>query len=234
MRMIGYMRLAVLAASLGGLTTIGPLAFATDESTQPGQDFARRVNPVTRMCHDIHLAQQMICHGRDHKRPEFLLLAAEILASTPCIEKTRAADLTQKGMIDRNAPEQLLEEARGMSKTPYMRALADRIAPLVAERARGAEKAPATYVGHVDRKEKCSFRIRFRGGEAAFVTAFPFNGVSDLDLYVYDAATGEMVNSDVGVSPNASVEWFPTADHDYNVVVKHYAGPATGFRLTSN
>lgn len=77
-----------------------------------------------------------------------------------------------------------------------------------------------------------AYDVEFVGGELAEVGVVGA-GVSDLDLYVYDAS-GELVASDTSLSDFCLVQFTPEETGVYRIVVENYGGDLTVYDIVTN
>lgn len=170
---------------------------------------------------DLALAYQLIQYGRANKNAESLLLAAQIIHKTPTEELKynveKPAETKGKVKVWDNSPKALLAEAKKLSSSAAVEALAAATAKILEEETRGTVGPPLKAAFTIYTNEVITTRpVEFFGGERAKVFV-SLNGVSGRCVLDVLDQNGNVVARDSLPGNYYSVEWVPTFTSSYRI-----------------
>jgi len=220
-----------------------------EDTVNEDEKAGAKVSAETQAVKDLHLAGQLSEWGREHKNPTALLVAAQILKSTPSQEqeadkKTESSGLDKKGAAAEDdtqgsvaTAESLLEEAKAMAEGQ-----AQMVAMIEAEEAvkasRGSIMGPGCVIdrisGNPDRDEDVwtGEHLVFKGDELAAV-GNEGDGDTDLNLFVFDENQNKIRQS-TGNSDREIVGWVPSWTGPFIVVIKNHGRRSNMYKLCWN
>ncbi len=213
----------VLAAALA-TSSLTAIAGSRKVNADPARGDA---TPALTAVETARTAHQLVRYGDASKDPLALITAARMLRETGARpgdsrpERSRAND---KGKADKPASdarfsvEAILARARTLagSRTDLL-ALVDDVA---GSTVRGAASGPWRWTEVVNGGATDTYRITFRGGEAAAI-AISGDGDSDLDLYVYDEQ-GNLICKDESASDDMLCRWHPRWTGPFLIRVRNH------------
>lgn len=219
---------------------------AQAQATQPAADKqgpnagakATSDSPEAQAVQRLQMAYQLAAYGQQQKDPLALTTAARILKQTPVKEQARqkktegTAPAQEAAKKDKPAvtAESLLEQAKQMAAgNETVLALVQQVET---ERSRGAVSGPNEHPDRVKARTTDSYRIAFRGGEAARVAVIG-DGDTDLDLYVYDE-NGNAIASDTDGTDRCVVEWVPRWTGTFTVRIANLGNVYNEYVLLTN
>ena len=184
------------------------------------------------------MAYNLIAYGRSEQSPQALILAAEIIGTTPI--KAGEDDQFQQEQGQQAAdveaaevsPAALLAEADRMADDENVRALAQSVERRLAERSRGEIDGPRQLSGGVGPNGNATWNGVFRGGELASVTVAGY-GDADLDLYIYDDR-GNLIVQDTSPDFNPTCTWTPIYTGKFTMQIVNCSPNSAGYRLFHN
>jgi len=204
------------------------MAFAKEEKAETA--------PVPATESSIAMAAQLSKYGYANNDALSLIQAARLAkqlgVQAADLEKTAEGGAddqgTKAGKVSLD-PAQLLADAKAMAKDDGMLlALIDDVNTNV----RGASNGRQYNCTNVRAHGTDQYRIRFRGGEAAIVTAIG-DGDTDLDLYVYDE-NGNLIDSDTDYTDNCVCTFTPRWTGYFTIRVVNRGGVYNRYVLRTN
>jgi hypothetical protein len=222
------------------------IAQEKEEKTKPnGKAEVVKNSPQSQAVQAVLLARNLAAYGQEHKSPESLVVAAQILLDNPTgnleAEKkveggkeTPAKEEPKKGapqpVLD---PSQLLETAKSMAAgNETVLALIKQVQSRVAETPRGRVPGPLKRLDSVLSHSTDVYRWTFRGGEHAAVGVVG-DGDTDIDLYVYDG-NGNYIGSDTDITSQCLVEWTPRWTGTFIIMVKNLGSVYSDYLIVTN
>jgi hypothetical protein len=231
-------RKTVLAlAVLAGLLAVAAMSYGAPRETVP-QDKKKanmqdppkdaKDSDTIKAVKNIELAYKLVGYGRQEKSAESLLLAAQILHKNPTQELKAGFTVTggmpaDKAMAAKNAvtPKILLAEAKKMSSSPQVEALAAATDKMLQEGTRGAVGGPKSDFFSIAPGQTITWKpVAFRANEKAVVDV-EYVVFGRLVLEVYDD-NGNLVGRDNIPDHFVNVTWYPIREGTFT------------FRLTNN
>ncbi len=243
------MKFARLIA-LSALTALPVLAVAGDApaaGSAPNHSAKAGTEAKDSQVEDVGLATALAAWGRDHKSPEALIAASQILSGIPteaaaASVKTTRTDAVISTSVKKEEspapvldPTALLKEAQAAAAKKGDKALSKYVDALVkagVTGARGASGGPKYQVTQVSAGSTDQYNVEFRGGESAEI-AVSGDGDTDLDLWVYDEFNN-LVASDAGSTDTAYVSWTPRWTGTFRVEVQNRGAVYNQYVLITN
>jgi hypothetical protein len=232
-----------LTGILGVLAATATRSMRADEPPQgKGPNTAKadakkpKADAVTQAVARLNLAHGLVAYGREAKSPEALILAAQILGTTPIkagddkVKPEKPADALDRG--DGTTPAKLIDEAKKMTDDETVLNMAKAVSRQIAERSRGEVDGPQEHFGSVGPNSASNWNAVFRGGELASVTVAGY-GNADLDLYIFDDR-GNQIRRSTGPGYNESCTWTPIYTGTFILRVVNCSPVSAGFRLYNN
>jgi len=211
----------------------GPNTVEPGDAKPEGDEAAKAVKRLA-------AAYEMVYYGRENQSTQALLVAAEILGTTPTTDGDE--ELTEEGgpteppseedLQEDITAEGLIAEARAMSDASHIAELADAVRKRLAERGRGAVGGPAQLFRHIGPNGRAEWSKVFYGNEIASVTAAPCD-YADLDLYVYDD-NGNLITCDRSPDNVANGTWSPRYTGRFRIVVENCTPRGTSYNFINN
>jgi hypothetical protein len=200
---------------------------------------ATKPDPVVEQADAILLARQLAKYGRAHKIPEALVVAAQILATTPTrtrqqlqLDEKAAPSVPVAPAVEPKKPidvPTLLAEARAMAPdNKQLLAMIDRV-PTKRGNVEGGSLVIATTIK--PRSEKTT-TIEFRGGEDAYI-GVSGDGSGDLDCWVIDAK-GKVVVSAVDAKDDCRLHWVPKLTEKFKLRIKNSSDVTADLTIFTN
>jgi hypothetical protein len=177
----------------------------------------------TKAIQKLELASRLIQFGRANKNAEALLLAAQILHTTPT-EPLKVGKETEKGdesaMAAKqkdNSPKALIAEAKKISGAAHVEGMAAATQKIVDEETRGAAAGPQRDIFTILPGQTINWNpITFVGGQKAIVDVDLGGAVGRMALEVRDQF-GNLVARDGVTGPYYNVQWYPAFTGAYRV-----------------
>jgi hypothetical protein len=182
------------------------------------------LNAKTKSLEDLELAAKLIAYGRQHKSAESLLLAAKIIHTTP-IEKLKAdksavtgdAGAGKMAKQKDNSPKALVAEAKAISTSPHVGALAAATEKIVDEETRGLVGGPRRLVQNVGPGQVWTVSgLTYTGGQLAVVD-IDLGGVAGRCVLTVHDQFGNLVRTDTVPGSFYNCKWVPAFTGTYTV-----------------
>jgi len=233
--------LAILGLSLAAVSVVPADDAKPEKKGTNTQEAAKdaKATAETKAIQDLELADRLIRYGRQEKNAESLLLAAQILQKTATqqlkserkatgdVEKTKSPK-----MMD-NSPKGLLAEAKKMSSTPQVEALAMATEKILDETTRGAARGPQVDNFTIFSLQTVTWNpISFRAGEFADVY-ISTGSFSNMILEVTDE-NGNLVARDSAPGNYYRCSWTPRWTGSFRIRLVNNNTLAFNCRLTTN
>jgi hypothetical protein len=242
------MKLKVLPLIAAALLCMGSIATAGQQTGQQadkekGSNLSDEKGTVSAQAQAVdarNLAERLAAYGRAQKAPLSLAAAAQILADVPVQDqqqqKTDEAGTAVPSVAGETFPDAaaLFGEAVALAKEQQNPALADIIdkQAKAAGQTKGRLGGAARHVDSVKAAENDVYRLTFRGGERAVVTAQSRYG-EDIDILVRDENSVEICK-DYGSDGIPVCAWTPKWTGPFYVTIKNRTRGPVRYALTTN
>ena len=213
------------------VATMAASAFAQTQDKEPSA-------PISEDLVALQTANSLARYGYSTDSASALIGAAEIFAQIRTqplgIEPTRSQS---SGSATVSTPEftpaNLLRDARRLARNNNtLLAWATEVERTLNTQTRGAAGGPRFAREVIVSGANHNYTFTFRAGERADITLVG-NGVSDLDLYIYDE-NGNLIRYDEGYSDVASLWFIPAWTGRFTVRVKNWGNIANRYELYTN
>lgn len=236
-RLATFAAIAGMAACSAGTqaTQTGGIEKAEDETVE--------LTPQVLAVQDLAMAHQLAEYGERKNDPLALASAAQILINTPvaALEGEPEAGVSdrpetghkEEGQTEAMHATDLLAQARtAAAGNEDLLEMIGRIETRARTAQRGAVGGAREGMYRVERYSTNTHRISFRAGEPAVVY---INGDddTDLDLFIYDE-NGNLIDSDLGYTDEALVEWRPMWTGEFRIEVRNLGGIWNGYYFATN
>ncbi len=212
------------------------ISASTFAQTNPAAEEAKT---IPRQAEQLALAGYLVKYGYETQTALPLIQAVQIyqqLNVQPALdgEKTETQDAPVSDRISKTERPILSEEQLLADATTY----ADGNKILLAlikdckGTTRGAAEGPVSHYARVRAKSTDIWRIRFRGGEAAYVVVSG-DGDTDLDLYIFDE-NGNLITSDTNYSDHCTCSFTPRRTGYFCVKIKNRGIVCNYYSLITN
>jgi len=236
--------------ALSALSVMPALAVAGDAPAGgSAPNHAAKVGTATKdsQVENVGIATALAAWGREHKSPEALIAAAQILSEIPTEAATASTKTTRTDAVISTTekkgeepapvldPTALLKEAQAAAAKKGDKSLTKYVDGLVKAGltgSRGASGGAKYQVTQVSAGSTDQYNVEFRGGETAEV-ALSGDGDTDLDLWVYDEFNN-LVASDAGSTDTAYVSWTPRWTGNFRVEVQNRGAVYNQYVLITN
>jgi hypothetical protein len=170
--------------------------------------------------------------GRETKSPLLLLAAAKTVGTT----KFGKFDVSESKLESKNGEFDVLDyttglikEARDLAKDDAaFEALAKKTEDEIKKFNRGAAGGAKVWRGHLEKGYDTTddYYCTFVGGSPAFVGVTNHTNRGDIDLYIYNSKTGQLIGRDIRKDDDCSYSWNPPQTVSVRIRVRAYAGSA--------
>jgi hypothetical protein len=215
---------AVVVLGFAGTSTMAQDDAKPDKKGTNVQEAAKdaKESAKTKAMQDLELANQLIRYGRQEKNAESLLLAAQILHKTHTSPLnvqhavTGKSDPAQKAQKMDNSPTALVAQAKRLSSSSQVEALAMATEKLLQEGTRGAAGGPRVDAFSVGPLQSVTWNpITFRAGERAEV--FISTGLFSVMILEITDENGNLVVRDNIPANFYRCVWYPRWTGTYRI-----------------
>jgi hypothetical protein len=237
------MRIFAAAVLLCGFCT-GWTVSGQDKTEKKGPNTQKPVKGAkdsdkTKALQDLELASRLIQYGRTNKNAESLLVAAQILHNTPSekLKVTAAVNGEEKVAAPTktdNTPKALVAEAKKLSASPAVEALAKATLKILDEEPRGRLGGPGIDAFNIFPNQTRTWNgITFVGGQTAVVDV-DMNGVFGVMLLEVRDQFGNLVATDIIPGTYYNVRWTPAWTGPFTVRLTNLDGIAFNCVMRTN
>jgi hypothetical protein len=219
------------------------LAATAPAADQQGENISDQEVPMTEAATAVAnnaLAAQLADHARQTQSPMALAVAAQMLA-TYAVEDAPMAKTDESGAAVPSVPgeqepdaQALFAEAVAMAKEQQNVVLADLIdkQAQASGQTRGRVRGTVRHVDVVRGNSRDVYRVTFRGGTPAVVTARSTRR-ENIDLYIYDQ-NNRLIRRATSYGGAPISRWTPKWTGQYSVQVVNRTGRNVNYTLVTN
>jgi hypothetical protein len=191
---------------------------------------------------DLKTASALAEYGSRSQNPMALVVAAQILKSTPTQKQNREKSTE---ILDQNTPEspsspatsesvlnaeQLLTEALGMTQDPTIVEMIEKTFAM--EGTRGRKEGPVEHEDTVSARTTDVYKVTMKAREIAKVVIIS-DEKNDIDLYIYDE-NDNMIIADNDDTSHCYVEWTPKWEGEFTIKVRNNGSTPSRYILLTN
>jgi hypothetical protein len=216
-----------LATMSRGVADDLPLQDKKTANMQPAPKDAKDSDTI-KTVKNVELAYKLACYGRQEKSAESLILAAQILHKNPTepfksgftVSGKQTGD-TAKAGVNPFTPQMLLAEAKKMSTSPQVEAMAKATDKMLQEATRSAVGGPKSDFFTITPGQVITWKpVTFKANEKAIVD-IEYGVYGRMTLEVFDE-NGNLIGRDDVPDHFVNVIWYPIRQGNFT------------FRLTNN